>query len=358
MVGKRGKLTSLPDRQEYIFWVDEAVKLGAKKESACDLIGLNKRTYQRWTKEQDIIADKRTTVIKPTPSHALTEEEKETMISCCLKDEFVNLPPSQIVPILADRGEYIASESSFYRVLRNRGLNKQRGRAKKRKKVALPTTHVAEQANEVWSWDITYLPTRVKGQYYYLYLIEDVFSRKGVGYEVHACEQGELAADLVAKTVVKERCLNKPLVLHSDNGSPMKSQTLLEKLYELGIIPSRGRPRVSNDNPFSESLFRTLKYCPQWPSEGFNSIDEARRWVNTFMDTYNNAHRHSQIRFVTPSERHAGKDVALLEKRKEVYEQAKKSNPKRWSGQTRNWTPIGAVTLNPGREIKDIKKAA
>jgi putative transposase len=158
--------------------------------------------------------------------------------------------------------------------------------------------------------------------------------------------------------VIKERCFKKPLVLHSDNGSPMRSQTLLEKLYELGITPSRSRPRVSNDNPFSESLFRTLKYCPQWPSGGFKSIVEARAWVNQFMNFYNNEHRHSQIRFVTPAQRHAGEDAELLRQREEVYVKAKARNPRRWSRNTRNWQPIGAVTLNPGRELDQMKRAA
>lgn len=243
-------------------------------------------------------------------------------------------------------------------MLRERKLLKHRGRSRKRKKTKLPTTHIAKKANEVWSWDISYLPGKIKGQHYYLYLIEDIYSRKGVGYEVHECEQGDLAADLVQKTVIKERCFKAPLVLHSDNGAPMKSQTMLAKLYELGITPSRSRPRVSNDNPFSESLFRTLKYCPQWPSGGFKSIEEAREWVNKFMDFYNDKHRHSQIRFVTPAQRHAGEDAELLSKRDIVYAKAKVRNPRRWSGATRNWQPIGAVLLNPGRELNKMKKAA
>lgn len=295
--------------------------------------------------------------MKAKPSHKLSEAEKQKIVDCCLSKEFGDLPPSQIVPILADRNEYIASESSFYRVLKERKLSEHRGRSKKRKKVALPTTHIAEKANELWSWDISYLPGKIKGHYYYLYLIEDIYSRKGVGYEVHECEQGQLAAELVQKTVIKERCFKKPLVLHSDNGSPMKSQTLLEKLYELGITPSRSRPRVSNDNPFSESLFRTLKYCPQWPSGGFKSLDEARAWVNRFMDFYNNEHHHSAIRFVAPAQRHEGKDRAILKKRDEVYAKAKALNPRRWSGTTRNWNPVGAVALNPGRELNQLQRA-
>ena len=296
--------------------------------------------------------------MRPEPPHKLSEQEKQKVIDCCLSDEFADLPPSQIVPTLADRGEYIASESSFYRVLKEKNLSEHRGRAKKRKQIKAPTTHVAKTANEVWSWDISYLPSHVKGQHYYLYLIEDIYSRKGVGYEVHECEQGELAANLIHQTVLKEQCFMKPLVLHSDNGSPMKSQTMVAKLYELGITPSRSRPRVSNDNPYSESLFRTLKYCPQWPSDGFESIEAAREWVNAFMDFYNNKHKHSKINFVTPAQRHAGDDVELLKKREQVYAEAKAKNPKRWSGNTRNWQPAGPVLLNPGRELNEQKRAA
>lgn len=158
--------------------------------------------------------------------------------------------------------------------------------------------------------------------------------------------------------VERLQCLREPLVLHLDNGAPMKSVTLLSKMYELGITPSRGRPRVSNDNPYSESLFRTLKYCPQWPADGFASLDAARTWVRDFMRGYNTEHRHSRIRFVTPAERHRGLDHQILARRHELYERAREKNPERWSGQTRNWEPIGTVLLTPDREQQVEKRAA
>ncbi|VVP59775.1 IS3 family transposase IS1240 [Pseudomonas fluorescens] len=210
----------------------------------------------------------------------------------------------------------------------------------------------------MWSWDITYLPSPVRGKYYYLYLIEDIYSRKAVGWEVYDAESGEKAAALLQRSVIGEQCLHEPLVLHSDNGAPMKSVTLLSTMYELGITPSRGRPRVSNDNPYSESLFRTLKYCPQWPQDGFASLDAARAWVRDFIRWYNNEHRHSRIRFVTPAERHRGLDHQVLARRHELYEQAKEQKPERWSGRTRNWEPIGTVLLNPDREQQLEKRAA
>ena len=212
------------------------------------------------------------------------------------------------MPRLADQGRYLASEATFYRVLKAAGQQHKRGRSHASQKHAAPTTHRATTANQVWSWDITYLPSPVCGKYYYLYLVEDIYSRKGVGWEVYEEESGAHASALMERTVLNERCVGKPLVLHSDNGAPMKSSTLLSKLYDLGITPSRGRPRVSNDNPYSESLFRTLKYCPQWPKDGFADLDAARCWVRDFIRWYNHEHRHSRIRFVTPAQRHRGED--------------------------------------------------
>ncbi len=205
--------------------------------------------------------------------------ERQAIVTLCNSPQYAHLPPSQIVPRLADQACYLASESTFYRVLRAAGQQQHRGRSLRPRRHAAPTTHAANAPNQVWSWDITYLPSPVRGKYYYLYLIEDIYSRKAVGWEVYDVESGEKAAALLQRSVIGEQCLREPLVLHSDNGAPMKSVTLLSKMYDLGITPSRGRPRVSNDNPYSESLFRTLKYCPQWPQDGFASLDAARAWV-------------------------------------------------------------------------------
>ena len=265
---------------------------------------------------------------------------------------------AQIVPMLADKEEYIASESTFYRTLKEADQQHHRGRAKTREKRKPPTTHIAEAPNEVWTWDISYLPTWVRGQFFYLYLIVDIFSRKIVGWEVHEREGGEEAAALIERSILAERCFRKPLVLHADNGSPMKSQTMQIKLYDLGIIPSYSRPRVSNDNPYSESLFRTLKYCPKWPPNGFESLTTAREWIARFVGWYNEEHRHSQIRFVTPGQRHRCEDEEILARRDQVYARAKEKNPARWSGRTRNWSPIESVALNPEKDETKLKQAA
>jgi len=305
------------------------------------------RTLQRWCSEQGIAGDKRPTATRPTPCNSLSPEERQQILTVCNEKEFASLPPSQIVPILADRGVYLGSESTFYRILKDANQLHHRGKAKSRSGASKPISHTATAPNALWSWDISYLPTRVKGQHYYLYMIEDIYSRKIVGWEVHESENGELASELLQRSVWAEKCSGSQLVLHSDNGSPMKCLTMQAKMHELGVGGSRSRPGVSNDNPYSESLFRTLKYCPRWPSEGFESLEKARQWVSEFVQWYNHEHRHSRIKFVTPDQRHRGQDHAILAEREKLYRVMRKKHPSRWTGNTRNWSTEGSVELNP-----------
>ena len=163
--------------------------------------------------------------------------------------------------------------------------------------------------NQVWSWDITYLPTTVRGVWLYLYLVIDVWSRKVVAWDVAEREDPAIAADLVSRACLRERISKgrkQPLILHADNGNAMRAATLESRLEELGVLRSFSRPRVSNDNPYSESLFRTAKYRPDYPSRPFTSVETACQWVTAFVDWYNHRHRHSGIKFVTPHQRHCG----------------------------------------------------
>lgn len=345
-------MTTYPERQKFIQWINEAVNSGARKMMACKTIGLNIRTVQRWIKGGCVLPDKRPIATRPVPKNSLTPTEIDRVIQVCTSPEFADVPPSRIVPILADRGIYIASESSFYRILKAHNLQHHRGRQKPRGTYVRPKSYTATGPNQVWSWDITHLPSRLVGGRYYLYMIEDIYSRKIVGSEVFEHETGEHAADLLQRAAWTEKCANKNLVLHSDNGSPMKSFTMQAKMFELGVTASRSRPRVSNDNPFSESLFRTLKYCPQWPRSGFSDIAEARAWVEKFVAWYNNEHRHSKIKFVTPNQRHSGKDIGLLKRRQQLYEQMKVLHPQRWSCEVRNWSPETTVALNPEKGVR------
>ncbi len=293
--------------------------------------------------------DQRSQAHRPEPANRLSPQERQAVLDACNEPLNASLPPSQIVPTLLDQGTYLASESSFYRILKEHKQLNHRGRSNTPKKKAKPTSFVATTANQVWSWDVTYLATPTTGIFYYLYLFEDIYSRKIVGYEVHEKECGVLASELVQRCMLSEQCLHTKLVLHSDNGAPMKSQIMKAKLEELGVKSSYSRPRVSNDNPFSEALFRTLKYRPQWPSSGFSSLSSARDWVQQFVNWYNYKHKHSKINFVTPEERHTGQDGAILGNRKSVLEVKRAKNPERWSGPVRNCKPSGPVTLNPDK---------
>ncbi len=208
----------------------------------------------------------------------------------------------------------------------------------------------------MYTWDITYLPTSVRGSFFYLYLVLDIFSRKIVGWQVHCDELSALAADLMTDICLREKIKRDQVTLHSDNGSPMKGATMLATLQELGVMASFSRPSVSNDNPYSESIFRTLKYRPEYPEKAFVDLDSAREWVNGFTKWYNEDHRHNGIKFVTPSERHQGLDGAILLNRIEVYSKAKIQNPSRWSGDIKNWERIKEVKLNPEKSKTEVKE--
>ncbi|MBB5199873.1 putative transposase [Glaciimonas immobilis] len=344
-------MMSLAQRLHIIEPIRVACEAGARLYRACDVAHISVNDWYRWQQEGQVVDDARPLAKRPEPANKLSDTERKEVIAVCNSERFGSLPPSQIVPILADERRYLASKSTMYRILKANALVFPRGRAAAPRKINKPTTHHATAPNQVWSWDITFLPAQTKGQFYKLYLIEDIFSRYPVGWEVHEEETGELAAELLQRSVTGQRCSMTPLVLHSDNGAPMKSYTLKAKMEELKVSPSHSRPRVSNDNPFSESLFRTLKYWPQWPQAGFASLDQAQRWVQRFIHWYSREHRHSGIQFVTPAQRHQGQDQAILAQRKAVYEIAKAKRPQRWQGATRDWTWISQVSLNPDRDL-------
>ncbi len=332
--------------------IDQARADGARLEAACEALGISPRTLQRW-REEDTVRDdgRKAAATKRIPANKFSEQERQTILETVNSPGFANKSPNQIVPILADQDEYIGSESTIYRTLREAGQLTHRGKSKP-KTHSRPNSHEADGPNQVWTWDITYLPTVVKGVFYYLYLILDIYSRKIVGWEVYECESDDYASDVVTKATLREGA-SQVRVLHSDNGSPMKGATMLATLQRLGIVPSFSRPKVSNDNAYSESLFKTLKYVPFYPDKPFENIDKARKWVHGFIPWYNEEHRHSALRFVTPGQRHQREDIAILEKRSAFYERLKEQNPHRWPGPTRNWSPIGAVQLNPRNKTQE-----
>ncbi|UOY92117.1 IS3 family transposase [Ectobacillus sp. JY-23] len=310
------------DRVLAVELIQEANKNGARLALACQELHISVRTYERWVSEGGVKEDQRPLAVRPIPKNKLTQEEKQEMLEVVKKEEFANLPPTQIVPKLADQKIYIASESSFYRVLRENQMQHHRGRSKRAER-KLPESHLATAPNQVWTWDITWLKGPVKGIFYRLYLIIDIFSRKIVGWEIWETEEARYAEELMKRAVISENIQGKPLVLHADNGSPMKAATFQVLLEKLGIQSSYSRPRVSNDNPYSEAIFRTLKYRPEYPYKGFQTLIAAREWGMKFVNWYNCVHVHSGINFVTPEQCHNGAHIEILEKRKEVYEQAR-----------------------------------
>lgn len=324
--------------------LDEAVAAGARFELACETLGLTARTVQRWREEPEA-GDGRLGP-KSTPRHALSAEERDMVVALATSEKYRNLSIRQIVPLLADQGLYVASESSFYRVLHERELMAHRSPVRPARH-SRPKALVATGPCQVWSWDITYLRAARRGEFFYLYMVLDIWSRKIVGWDVHEVECADLASKLVTEACAAERVDPGRLALHSDNGGPMKGATMLATLQRLGIAASFSRPRVSDDNAICEALFRTLKYRPGYPRKPFASLEHARAWVATFVNWYNAEHLHSAIRYVTPADRHDRRDVAILEARHELFTGAKQANPKRWTGSTRNWTPVTTVTLNP-----------
>ena len=362
LLGGRGRLTSAAHRRKAIELISEAHAAGAGLVSACSEIGICLRTLKRWRKAligDGAGHDRR----KGSPRlvfHKLSEEERQRILLTCNQPEYASLPPGQIVPALADQGLYVGSESSFYRVLHAHGQVHRRGRARPPQEPRAVPRLRAAGANQVWSWDITYLPTTVRGIWLYLYLVIDVWSRKVVAWDVAEREDPAIAADLVSRACLRERISKgrkQPLILHADNGNAMRAATLESRLEELGILRSFSRPRVSNDNPYSESLFRTVKYRPDYPRKPFASKDQACQWVASFVDWYNHQHRHSGIKFVTPHERHSGQAVGICRYRTGIYERARQLNPRRWSRSIRCWHQPEVVWINqPPDELNEARQ--
>ena len=256
------------------------------------------------------------------------------------------LSPRQLVPLLADQGLYVASESTLYRLVRSE-------RPIQTEPLPRPSAHsetpvrAALAPNQLWSWDITYFRGPVRGSFLYLYLVMDLYSRRIMGWQVESVESAEHAARLIRMACSAHGVDPRGLVLRSDNGGPMRGATLLYTLKRLGILPSFSRPRVSDDNPFSESLFRTLKLNPFYPRQGFSSCEEARGWVARFVSWYNGQHLHSRLGFVTPDDRYFGRDHLILTRRRALYARLSLAKPRRWSRAPRSWTASQVLLALP-----------
>lgn len=334
--------------------IEEAVTAGARRASAASEAGLDPRTLERWRAGA---ADDERRGPRTVPRNKLSTVERARVVRIATSPEFRDLSPKQVVPRLADKGIYVASESTFYRVLRDEKLLAHRGRTAP----ASPrhrSEHCADRPCQVWSWDITYLRTQIRGRFFYLYLMLDVWSRKVVGWRVEDEECADLASELLTTALDDEKHDGNGIVVHADNGGPMKGASMKATMEKLGVISSFSRPRVSDDNPFSEALFRTAKYWIEYPRKPFASLEEARAWAATFVAWYNHNHLHSGIGFVTPSDRHARRDMAILLGRRAVYTRARRRHPERWASATRAWDAPRVVRLNPESESQSHATAA
>jgi transposase InsO family protein len=324
--------------------IDNVIAAGARLNQAAAIMGLSAGTIVRW-RRQNGGYDQRQGPCS-APANKLTESEKQKILDVANSCTFRDLSPKQIVPKLADQGVYIASESSFYRVLKEHKMINHCQRSKPAKRHR-PKEHVACGPCQVWSWDITYLRSSVRGSFFYLYMFVDVWSRKIVAATVFEQESMDLSARLFTKAYFVHAVNPEGLVLHSDNGGPMKGSTMQATLQNLGVIPSFSRPMVSDDNPYSESLFRTMKYRPEYPSAAFETLEQAQQWVDQFVNWYNTCHLHSSIRFVTPDDCHYGRQEATLENRRRVYEHAYRRHPNRWVTQDSKLGPGGLGVAQP-----------
>ena len=339
--------------------IDKAIESGARLKKAATTMGISARTIIRW-RQKGGGQDQRKGPLT-APANKLSKQERQQILDISNSAPFRDLSPKQIVPKLADQGVYMASESTFYRVLKEHAMLAHRQASKPA--VTRPKEHVATGPCQVWSWDITYLQTSVKGLFFYLYMVVDVWSRKIITAQIFAEESMEHSSMLLAHACMINGVQPEELVLHSDNGGPMKGATMLATLHKLGVVPSFSRPSVSNDNPYSESLFRTMKYRPEYPLKPFENIEQAQSWVDGFVFWYNTQHLHSSIRYVTPDDRHFGREEHILANRRKVYEKARNRNPNRWSKDIRNWSPVRMVWLNPEKknetsQTQHLKKAA
>ncbi len=355
MGGARGRLIESADKIIAVELITEATNNGCRVKVACKDIGIVFNTFQGWKND---LEDKRKGPLDG-PANKLDQETRSEVIRIATLKDFMDLSPYVIVAKLADQGKYVASESSFYKILSEEKLLAHRGKSQPQKHHR-PAPLVATGPNQIWSWDITYIKSNITGLFFYLYVFMDIYSRKVVGWDIFSNESMENSSKLFEQICRKENVEKGKLTLHSDNGGAMKGATMLATMQRLGVIPSFSRPRVSDDNPFSEALFKTVKYHHTYPGL-FKGIDEAKKWVAGFFHWYNEEHYHSGIKFVTPSQRHSRLDIEILNNRKKVYLEAKAKHPERWNGRDiKNFDHEEKVFLNhlQKENLDAIEKAA
>lgn len=339
--------------------IKEANKDGARIFKACEALEISVSTFERWRKGK--YSDNRKGADKVV-ARRLTEEEKQKIIDVSCSQRYKDDNPYKIHASLLDSGIYVASISSFYRVLREKSLVHHRGNTHPGTSHNKPPERVATGPNQVWTWDITWLPSYVRGIFYFAYTIIDIWDRSIVKWAIHDREDDALAQELF-KAAFDENGYPDVFV-HSDNGNPMKGVSLLALFYKLEICNSYSRPRVSDDNPFIESWFKTMKYDVSYPGK-FETISCARDWFAGFVHNYNTAHSHSGLNYMTPLQVRNGKYFKIVRKRNKTMLEAQKQNPIRWGKKAKQLPEKHIVYLNPSadtriklRAEKELKNAS
>jgi putative transposase len=344
--GQRGRLITLPERQQAVKLIQVSMAAGARLTEACKLLEISVRTYYRW--QGCPLVDKRKGATKQIP-RKLTVAERAEVLKLCCSERFKDSPPYEIVLTLLEENKYLASIRSFYRILKEANLLHHRCNSRAPKSCKAPQEQKATGPNQVWCWDITWLPTPVKGIFLYAYVIIDIWDKSIVGWAIHEREDALFAAQLFNELKSKYKLTN--VHLHSDNGHPMRGMSLLALLYYLEVTVSFSRPRVSNDNPFIESFFKTMKYNVRYPKH-FADLKAAREWLADFVDWYNNQHRHSALAYVTPEQMRNGEYRALYAARNKTMQEAYEKKSYRWSTAPKQWSVDHVVYLNPTSETK------
>jgi putative transposase len=310
----------------------------------CDALAIPRASFYRQQVKRVAVV-----VPRPRPEHALSETEQQTVLATLHARRFMDLAPPQIYAKLLEEGHYLCSIRTMYRLLADNNEVRER-RAVASHPVYTQPEWLATRPNEVWSWDITKLRGPVKWTYYYLYVILDIFSRYVVGWMIAERESATLAQRLITESCGKQNIVEKQLTLHADRGSSMKSKGVAQLLSDLGVTKTHSRPHVSNDNPFSESQFKTMKYRPEYPQR-FGSIQDARAFAVDFFRWYNEKHHHSGIAFYTPSDVHHGRVEQIRQERQAALDAAYQQHPNRFVNKPPEAAlPPTAVWINPPKD--------
>ena len=298
---------------------------------ACEVLQINRaQIYRERARAVPPAPPLRAKQPRPRPPLALSEQEQQELLDILNSERFVDMAPAAIYATLLDEGRYHGSVRTMYRLLAKEGQVQER-RAQRKHPIYVKPELLATQANQVWSWDITKIKGPVKWSYFHLYVILDIFSRYVVGWMIAPRETAQLAQLLIADTIAKQNIAPGTLTLHADRGTSMRSKPVAALLVDLDVTKTHSRPHCSDDNPFSEAQFKTLKYRPEFP-ERFGSIEDARAHCQRFFDWYNTEHRHSGIGFMAPEAMHYGTAAALHMERTQALETAFNANPLRFKG--------------------------